>query len=291
LQELNFRKPPLMRPRNAYPGCSRSHDRLSAIMVGALLALACLALPSARGGEPGSEAEEQRTANEALGGEGGAATPDPDPEGVSLEAGAPYLPQAIGEDDFRDLSASSPFSRSLSLSDSLILTGVAVVDGEQVATLLNKETKETFVVSGRRNPQGWRMVEFSHDEDLEKVAAKVSVEGGEVVTVRYAEWQLKPGEARPGAGPGEGGTISARRSWAGPSSRRGEGGEGGERGERGGPRGGPSPEMRERLSQLSDEQRSTLFRRMGELRERNPEMSWEDRGRAMQRMADQLANQ
>ena len=45
------------------------------------------------------------------------------------------------------------------------------------------------------------MVELKADADLEKVAAKVAIEGGEVVTVRYSDWQLKPGESKPGAGP------------------------------------------------------------------------------------------
>jgi len=245
-----------------------------------LAAWVCFAAGALHGGvevEPGTAAPEPAAPSDAAS--------EAELAGSSSDRD-PHLPAAVGADDFRELTARSPFSRSLNLSDALILTGVAIVDGEEVATLLNKETKETFVVSSRLNPQGWRMVELNHGEDLEKVAAKVAVAGGEVVTVRYAEWALKPGEARPGAGPGEGGTISIRGTWGDRrrgESRRGEG--------EGRMRGGPPPEMRERLSQLSEDQRATLFRRMSELRERNPEMSWEERGRVMMQMADRLANQ
>ena len=191
---------------------------------------------------------------------------------VAQDADLSYVPPGVEAGDFSALQGQSPFLRSVNLSDSLILTGLATVDNEQVATLLNKETKETFVVSSKLNSQGWRMVELKSDPDLEKVAAKVAIEGGEVVTVRYAQWQLKPGEAKPGAGPGtEEGHGSGRMRGQGEGERR-----------------GPSSEFREKISQLSDEQRSSLFQKMGELREKQPEMSREDRGKLMSEMMDKM---
>tara|TARA_R110000850_G_scaffold7548_15_gene27407 strand:+ start:212 stop:865 length:654 start_codon:yes stop_codon:yes gene_type:complete len=192
------------------------------------------------------------------------------------ETGA-FVPSPVESRDFGALQEQSPFSRALNLSDSLILTGLAMVDQEQVATLLNKETKETFVVSSRVNAQGWKMVELKPDEDLEKVSAKVAVEGGEVVTVRYSEWQLKPGEARPGGSAGEGPQVGDDR----PS--RGPGGKGGD-----GKRRGPSPEMREKMMQLSEEQRGKMFQKMMELREKNPDMSSEDRTKIMSEMVEKM---
>lgn len=182
-----------------------------------------------------------------------------------------FIPEEVVETDFGSLQEQSPFTRALNLSDSLILTGVALVDDERVATLLNKETKETFVVSSQLNSQGWKMVELKEDADLEKVAAKVSVNGGEVVTVRYAEWQLKPGESKPGAGKSEGGDRESRDR------------EGGRR--RGG---GPPPEFREKMEKLSEDQRYKVFRKMGELREKNPDMPREERGRIMMQMMDRM---
>lgn len=186
------------------------------------------------------------------------------------EMGVAFIPEEVGDSDFGALQEQSPFTRAINLSDSLILTGVALVDDERVATLLNKETKETFVVSSQLNSQGWKMVELKEDSDLEKVAAKVSVNGGEVVTVRYAEWQLKPGESKPGAGPGGGAGESRDR-------------DGGRR------RGfGPPPEFREKMEKLSEDQRQKLFKKMGALREKNPEMPREERGQIMMKMMDKM---
>lgn len=187
-----------------------------------------------------------------------------------------HIPSVVEDGDFSALKGQSPFLRSVNLSDSLILTGLAMVNNEQVATLLNKETKETFVVSSKLNSQGWKMVELKSDPDLEKVAAKVAIEGGEVVTVRYAEWQLKPGESKPGAGP-----STEQGPGPGPGGMRGPGGGDGERR-------GPPPEFREKMSQLSEEQRGEMFRKMSELREKQPEMSREDRGKLMSEMMDRM---
>ena len=82
----------------------------------------------------------------------------------------PYVPRPVETGDFGALTSQSPFSRSINLSDALILTGIAMVDQDQVATLLNKETKETFVVSSRLNAQGWKMVELK--KTVRKAAKK-----------------------------------------------------------------------------------------------------------------------
>ena len=182
-----------------------------------------------------------------------------------------FLPQTVEESDYTAVQTQSPFFRSLNLSDSLILTGVAEVDNEQVATLLNKETNETFVVSSQLNSQGWKMVELKNDPDLEKVAAKVSVEGGEVVTIRYSEHQLKPGQSRPGGGP----PVEEAKS-------RGKG-----RGDGDGRRGPPS-EIREKMGQLSEEQRGKLFDKMREFREKNPDMPREEMGKFMMKEMEKL---
>jgi len=196
--------------------------------------------------------------------------------------GVDFAPDTVAADEFNALKGQSPFLRSLNLSDSLILTGFADVEGERVATIMNKETKETYVVSSQLNSQGWKMVDLKTDEDLEKVAAKVSIDGGEVVTVRYGQWQLKPGESKPAAGPstepngGPTAIIAARR--------RGSGGPGGPG------MGGPPPEMREKMEKLSEDQRQKLFDKMRELREKKPDMSWEERGKVFSETMDKMLN-
>ncbi len=190
---------------------------------------------------------------------------------VSAQDEPTFLPQTVEASDYTAMQTQSPFFRSLNLSDSLILTGVARVDNEQVATLLNKETNETFVVSSQLNSQGWKMVELKNDPDLEKVAAKVSVEGGEVVTIRYSEVSLKPGQTRPGGGPPVEETQSRGKG-------RGDG-EG---------RRGPPPEMREKMGQLSEEQRGKLFEKMREYREKNPDMPREEMGKFMMKTMEKM---
>lgn len=198
---------------------------------------------------------------------------------ASAETDGPVVaPAIVAADDFKALKGQSPFLRSLNLSDSLVLTGFAEVENERVATIMNRETKQTYVVSGKVNSQGWKMVELKGDDDIETAAVKVAVEGGEVVTVRYAEVALKPGEAKPAPGPSTeptgGATALAARS-RGP----------------GGPRfGGPPPEMREKMEKLSEDQRRKLFEKMSELREKHPDMSWEDRGRIFNETMDKMLN-
>lgn len=202
--------------------------------------------------------------------------------GASESAVPAVAPTAVAADDFKALKGQSPFLRSLNLSDSLVLTGFAEVENERVATIMNRETKQTYVVSSQVNSQGWKMVELKADADLETAAVKVAVDGGEVVTVRYAEIALKPGEARPAPGPSTepsgGATALAARG-------RGFGGPGGPDGRR---YGGPPPEIREKMEKLSEDQRRKLFEKMGELREKNPDMSWEERGRIFSETMDKM---
>ena len=182
--------------------------------------------------------------------------------------GSPSSAGTSGNDEFKELKSNSPFTRSLNLSDSLILTGIARIGGDTIATILDKESKETYVVSGDANPQGWRLTEVEGDQsNLEKVTAKISVNGGEVVSVRFDEKQLKPGEAKPAGGSG--------------------GGNGQGRGD-GDRRRGPSPEFREMMGKLTEEQRSKLFEKMRELRTKNPNMTREQMGDIFRKTAEKM---
>ena len=182
---------------------------------------------------------------------------------ASLQATDPTdLPLPVAERDFSELMGNSPFTRSLNLSDSLILTGVAKMEGKPVATLLNKESKETYVISEQPNAQGWKMVGISEGTDLVSVTAKIALSGGEVVTVRFDEAQLKPGEAKPAAGPG------------------GDQGDKGDKGKDGRHRrfgGGPPPEVMDKLKALSEEQKNKMREYMDKKMQENPEMSRDER--------------
>ena len=117
-----------------------------------------------------------------------------------LVLAGPFESEPVERQVFAALVNHSPFNRMVTPNDSLILTGIARIDDQEVITLLNIETSETFVISELPNPQGWKLVEVRGDEDLERVSAKITIDGGEIVPVRYGKVQVNPGEAKPGAG-------------------------------------------------------------------------------------------
>lgn len=172
----------------------------------------------------------------------------------------PDLPKTVVPDDVAPLITASPFTRSLNLSDSLVLTGIAYIEGKPVATILNKETKENFVVSENPNAQGWTLAETSATVQLNRTQAKIMV-GGEVITVRYSDEQLTPESMKKGGfKPGGGGPDSDRRH-DGPR--------------RDGPR--PSDEDRRRFESLSESARSKFIEKMRESREKMQNATPEER--------------
>lgn len=193
---------------------------------------------------------------------------DSSPVPVTPEGTAPAI-----DEDFAALKTSSPFLRSLDLSESLILTGIARIKGDVFATLLDRETKETHVVSPSANTLGWRMVGIAGNQaDLGTVTAQISVAGGEVFSVRFDENQLKPGESRPGGG------SSSRSDSPASNYREGISGDGF--------RGPPPPEIVEKLSKMSEGGREEMIRRIVEFREQHREMGSDERRVIINRMLD-----
>jgi hypothetical protein len=188
----------------------------------------------------------------------------------------PDLPQPVAPDDLAAIITSSPFTRSLNLSDSLVLTGIAYIDGKPVATLLNKETKENFVVSQEPNAQGWRLAETNATVQLNRAQAKIMI-GSEVVTVRYSDEQLnsdnmKKGGFKPGGGSTE------------------QGGEHRSDGpHRDGPR--PSEEDRARYMALSDNAKNKLRETMMQSREKLMNASPEERMAYMKKVFERVESE
>lgn len=108
---------------------------------------------------------------------------------AALTAGAqeadPDLPQPFDPKSVAPVLENSPFSRMVNLSDNLVLTGIAYVDGKPVATVFNKETKQSSVVGSEPNFQGWTLQEALPAPDVKLSQARIRI-GGEVVSVRYA---------------------------------------------------------------------------------------------------------
>lgn len=99
----------------------------------------------------------------------------------------PLPPQPVDENTFAALKTRSPFIRQIGIGHSLILTGVAVIDDTTVATLVNLETRETHVVSEQSgNLQGWQLVTLKGNQtDPESLMAQVKSPTGDLVSIRY----------------------------------------------------------------------------------------------------------
>jgi len=120
-------------------------------------------------------------------------TPPPDDDGA--------IPPSVKEEDFEALLTNSPFTRSLGVSDSIILTGVAQFENDVFATLLDTKTMESHVVSKTANFQGWQLVGVGgNSAEMRTWSAKIQVPGGEVVSIRYQQPPKKTVLAKSGAG-------------------------------------------------------------------------------------------
>jgi hypothetical protein len=102
------------------------------------------------------------------------------------------IPTVLSESQFEALREHSPFTRVLDFSETLRLTGIAMIDGEQVATVRDRTKEKSYVISSQTNENGWKMVGVESSVDLKKSSATISVNGGEHVTVQFDEKQLHP---------------------------------------------------------------------------------------------------
>lgn len=109
----------------------------------------------------------------------------------------PDLPQPFDEAATQQVLMNSPFTRTVNLEDSLRLTGIAYVGGKPVATLLNKQTKQSLTVSDEPNEQGIRLTEARPSDELDESAVTLQI-GEETVTMHYGDEQLSPGAAKKG---------------------------------------------------------------------------------------------
>ncbi|WP_346334378.1 hypothetical protein [Prosthecobacter sp. SYSU 5D2] len=106
-------------------------------------------------------------------------------------AGDPDLPQPVDGQFAEGLIANSPFSRYVSLEDSLQLTSIAYVDGRPVATVYNKMTKETVLVFEEPNALGWRLTGAVAGTDLINTQIEMTV-GPESITMHYHGQEVSP---------------------------------------------------------------------------------------------------
>ena len=195
------------------------------------------------------------------------------------------LPQPVSEENFAEFQQRSPFLRSVGLSDSIVLTGMARIEDDVFATVFDTETTESHVVSETANSLGWQLVGVQGDEDdLESLTAKVQVSGGEVISVRYEKLPATAVAARPGGGsPGGSSRLSDRdmreAKEAAVNFKKGFSSDGFPK--------EPPRDVQEKLSRMSTNQREIINRRMIELRNRG--MGMEERRRIYVDMVNRTA--
>ncbi len=184
------------------------------------------------------------------------------PEAIPFDS----VPEAPSSSDFEALRKTSPFTRVLSLSATYALRGVATINDEQVATLYNRETKKTVVVTREGNHEtGIALVDVTGAPQLDGVTAKISFAGDEA-ELKYETSQLYPTPKGPPGSPGQPGRPP----------------EGEHR--------GPSPQDVERYKALPEEKQAKLREYIGHVMKNYPNLSREERGNmirgAMMRLTD-----
>lgn len=199
--------------------------------------------------------------------------PAPEPPPRPALPSDPDLPQPFDPSQMSTALKTSPFNRAVNLSESLVLTGMAYVDGKPMATLLDKESKKTYVVSDTPNPSGWTLAEATPTTDLKRLQVKVNV-AGEVVTIRHdtesQEEAMKKHKTAPGS------------NSSGHEERRGD-----DRFSR--ERRGPPPEAVERYNKLSDGAKEKLRQHFTENRDRIMNMNSEERRSFMEKSFKKIA--
>jgi hypothetical protein len=135
----------------------------------------------------------------------------------------PDLPQPFDPNTLTAVVENSPFTRIVSISDSLVLTGMAYVDGKPVVTIFDKTAKQSIVVSDEPNLKGWKLVGARPSDKIDYAQAQISI-GGETFSIRHTS--LSKDDMRPdkrekgppgGPPPSPGGGERFSRSNRGPS--------------------------------------------------------------------------
>lgn len=104
------------------------------------------------------------------------------------ESGAP---PPVPENLFTSLKQQSPFTRLLNVSDTLVLTGIAHVQGNPVLTILDTENGRSIAVSETPNERGWILKALTKSEALDTATASIAFQGGEIVRIRYDKERIK----------------------------------------------------------------------------------------------------
>ena len=110
---------------------------------------------------------------------------------ASAHAAAPAIPAPVTAADYPALLERPPFRRILTLSDSLVLSGVAKLPRGNVVTVWDRAAARSFIVTSTPNPQGWKLLELGESNDLRSVSATIAA-GEQKITLRFDPARLTP---------------------------------------------------------------------------------------------------
>ena len=109
----------------------------------------------------------------------------------SISKSTNFAPEPLTEEDFRAVIEHSPFTRTVRLTDSLILTGIAHLGRTPVVALLDAEDGSSISISDSPNARGWRLVDLRGEEDLESAMVSMAFPTGEVIRIRHDKDRIK----------------------------------------------------------------------------------------------------
>jgi len=101
------------------------------------------------------------------------------------------IPLAVTAANYTDLLQRPPFRRVLTLSESLVLSGVATLPNGKLVTVWDRASARSFVVTAAPNPQGWKLIELTEGTDLRNVTATIAA-GDQKITLRFDPERLTP---------------------------------------------------------------------------------------------------
>lgn len=180
-------------------------------------------------------------------------------------------PPAPGEEMFTALRKTSPFLRTLNVSETYALRAVATYQDIAYARVYNRETKKTITIEVGGEPKaGLELIRIMGPQDvsdLSGVAARISF-AGEEAELKYDPEQLNPAN-RGGKGNGP------------PNGKSGKGG---------GDKKGPTSQEREKYHSLSEDGKNKLKAYIKATVQKYPKMPREERGNlirgALQKLSD-----
>lgn len=206
-----------------------------------------------------TEAQENAAAAVPTEGESETSAPEPKPEPVS------ELPVAVEKGHFTQFLSHSPFLRTLNLEETYALRGIAEIDGVQVATLYNRHTKKSLLVTANQmNAERMQLKEVSEADFLNGVSATIAV-ADEEMNLKFEPERIAPGPKNPGGkGPSSSGSSSEHR--------------------------GPSQQDIDRYKALPPEKQEKLKEYIRQTMQRYPDMSREERGNMIRGAVTRLSD-